>query len=247
MGSTIEVARLFGANLRRIRKRADLSQEEVGWLASLHRTEVGLLERGERTPRIDTLVKLAGGLEVRPRRTSRRNGLASGAHCGREVLACARLGWRRELRGEAVDSGAATAASHRSPSRRIKRCGESCWSSANTRCCSRFPQLPASRARTRTIPSVALRSLVPSGLVGRLVGMQPVFDHRSVKDRLGLRPHRRGYALRRVVRRKMAREGRQGLTPAYTAYRGLGSDLDGRRTGGENLSRQGAKARYPAN
>jgi transcriptional regulator with XRE-family HTH domain len=66
MGSTIEVARLFGANLRRIRKRADLSQEEVGWLASLHRTEVGLLERGERTPRIDTLVKLAGGLEVRP-------------------------------------------------------------------------------------------------------------------------------------------------------------------------------------
>jgi transcriptional regulator with XRE-family HTH domain len=66
MGSTIEVARLFGANLRRERKRAELSQEEVGWLASLHRTEVGLLERGERTPRIDTLLKLAGGLELRP-------------------------------------------------------------------------------------------------------------------------------------------------------------------------------------
>jgi hypothetical protein len=32
---------------------------------------------------------------------------------------------------------------------------------------------------------------------------------------------------------KMAREGRQGLTPAYTAYRGLGSDSDGRRTGGK--------------
>jgi transcriptional regulator with XRE-family HTH domain len=61
-----EIARLFGANLRRARKRADLSQEEVGWLASLHRTEVGLVERGERLPRIDTLVKLAGGLEVRP-------------------------------------------------------------------------------------------------------------------------------------------------------------------------------------
>jgi len=45
----------------------------------------------------------------------------------------------------------------------------------------------------------------------------------------------------------MAREGRQGLTPAYTAYRGLGSDSDGRWTGGKILSRQGAKARYPAN
>jgi transcriptional regulator with XRE-family HTH domain len=66
MGSTIEVAHTFGANLRRARRRADLSQEEVGWLASLHRTEVGLLERGERTPRIDTLIKVAGGLEVRP-------------------------------------------------------------------------------------------------------------------------------------------------------------------------------------
>jgi len=66
VGSSIEVARRFGANLRRERRRADLSQEEVGLLASLHRTEVGLAERGERTPRIDTLVKLAAALEVPP-------------------------------------------------------------------------------------------------------------------------------------------------------------------------------------
>lgn len=65
MDGSIEVARHFGANLRRARKRADLSQEEVGFLSSLHRTEVGLLERGARVPRIDTLVKLAGALGVR--------------------------------------------------------------------------------------------------------------------------------------------------------------------------------------
>ena len=65
MRETSEVARRFGANLRRIRERADLSQEEVGLRSSLHRTEVGLLERGERTPRIDTLVKLAAGIGVR--------------------------------------------------------------------------------------------------------------------------------------------------------------------------------------
>jgi transcriptional regulator with XRE-family HTH domain len=33
-------------------------------MASLHRTEVGTLERGERIPRIDTVVKLATVLEI---------------------------------------------------------------------------------------------------------------------------------------------------------------------------------------
>ena len=61
-----QVARRFGENLRRARKGAGLSQEELGVRASLHRTEIGLLERGERIPRIDTLVKLAARLGVRP-------------------------------------------------------------------------------------------------------------------------------------------------------------------------------------
>jgi transcriptional regulator with XRE-family HTH domain len=65
MEAGLSVARQFGENLRRERKRADLSQEEVGFRASLHRTEVGLLERGARVPRIDTLIKLASVLGVR--------------------------------------------------------------------------------------------------------------------------------------------------------------------------------------
>lgn len=60
----IDVARQFAANLRQARKRSGLSQEEVGWLASLHRTEIGLLETGARTPRIDTLVKIAAAVDV---------------------------------------------------------------------------------------------------------------------------------------------------------------------------------------
>jgi transcriptional regulator with XRE-family HTH domain len=64
MGSDREVARLFGQNLCKARKQASLSQEEVGIRASLHRTEIGLLERGERVPRIDTAVKLAGAVGV---------------------------------------------------------------------------------------------------------------------------------------------------------------------------------------
>lgn len=65
MEAGMTVARQFGENLRVVRRQAGLSQEEVGFRASLHRTEVGLLERGARVPRIDTLVKLASALGVR--------------------------------------------------------------------------------------------------------------------------------------------------------------------------------------
>lgn len=62
----MSIAERFGANLRRCRRQAGLSQEAVGLRAALHRTEIGLLERGERTPRIDTTVKLAGAVGVAP-------------------------------------------------------------------------------------------------------------------------------------------------------------------------------------
>jgi transcriptional regulator with XRE-family HTH domain len=61
-----EVARQFGANLVRLRKRAGISQEELGFRSDLHRTEVGMLERGIRLPRIDTLLKVAGALGLEP-------------------------------------------------------------------------------------------------------------------------------------------------------------------------------------
>jgi transcriptional regulator with XRE-family HTH domain len=60
----MDIAARFGDNLARCRKGADLSQDELSILASLHRTEVSQLERGLRLPRIDTLVKLKCSLEV---------------------------------------------------------------------------------------------------------------------------------------------------------------------------------------
>jgi transcriptional regulator with XRE-family HTH domain len=60
----IDIAAQFGDNLARCRKRAGLSQEELSYLASLHRTEVSQVERGLRLCRIDTLVKLTCSLEV---------------------------------------------------------------------------------------------------------------------------------------------------------------------------------------
>jgi len=62
----VNVGQSFGANLVAARKRAGLSQEALGFRASLHRTEVGLLERGATVPRIDTLIKLASALNLPP-------------------------------------------------------------------------------------------------------------------------------------------------------------------------------------
>jgi transcriptional regulator with XRE-family HTH domain len=58
------IAERFGANLARCRRAADLSQDDLGFRASLHRTEISKLERGLRLPRIDTLLKLAGALRI---------------------------------------------------------------------------------------------------------------------------------------------------------------------------------------
>jgi transcriptional regulator with XRE-family HTH domain len=59
-------AERFAANLRRLRKDAGFSQEELGFRAQIHRTQVALMETGERLPRFETLIKLAGALEVSP-------------------------------------------------------------------------------------------------------------------------------------------------------------------------------------
>jgi transcriptional regulator with XRE-family HTH domain len=62
----VDVAARFAENLTRCRKRAGMSQEDLGFGASLHRTEISQLERGLRVARIDTLVKLAGTLSISP-------------------------------------------------------------------------------------------------------------------------------------------------------------------------------------
>lgn len=62
----MSVAKRFGVNLERYRREAGLTQEEVSHMAGLHRTEISQLERGGRTPRIDTLVKLAATVKARP-------------------------------------------------------------------------------------------------------------------------------------------------------------------------------------
>ncbi len=63
----VERARLlkvFGENLRALRKHRNLAQEGLAEVANLHRNEIGVIERGECAPNLLTLLILADALEV---------------------------------------------------------------------------------------------------------------------------------------------------------------------------------------
>jgi transcriptional regulator with XRE-family HTH domain len=58
------VRKQFAENLRTHRTRAGLSQEALAELCDLHRTEISLLERSKRSPRLETIVILSRGLQL---------------------------------------------------------------------------------------------------------------------------------------------------------------------------------------
>jgi transcriptional regulator with XRE-family HTH domain len=76
----------FAANLRHARDAAGISQEELAERCEIHRTEVSLLERGGREPRLGTMVKLAVALGTTP-----------------EAL-CAGIGWDPKARDYKIDT-----------------------------------------------------------------------------------------------------------------------------------------------
>ena len=59
-----QVARVPGRRVRRRRHFIDLPQEALAERAGIHRTQISLLEKGERMPLTVTLIKLAAALEV---------------------------------------------------------------------------------------------------------------------------------------------------------------------------------------
>jgi transcriptional regulator with XRE-family HTH domain len=62
----VEPVEQFARNVREARAHRGLSQEALGDAADLHRTEISLIERALREPRLATIVKLARALRVRP-------------------------------------------------------------------------------------------------------------------------------------------------------------------------------------
>jgi transcriptional regulator with XRE-family HTH domain len=60
----MDVSERFGENLLRIRQARKLSQENLADRAGIHRTQISLLESGRRQPLLETVVRLAGALDV---------------------------------------------------------------------------------------------------------------------------------------------------------------------------------------
>ena len=60
----VALDRTFGANLRKCRKAAGFTQEQLAHLAGLHPTYISLLERGERNPGYEITMKLIGALGI---------------------------------------------------------------------------------------------------------------------------------------------------------------------------------------
>ena len=54
----------FGIRMRELRARYDISQEELALKSELNRTYIGDIERGEKTPSLITLSKIANGLGI---------------------------------------------------------------------------------------------------------------------------------------------------------------------------------------
>ena len=60
----MELRRIVAQNLRRLRQDRGLSQEELAGQAGLNRNYVGMIEREENSPTVDTLEVLAKVLKV---------------------------------------------------------------------------------------------------------------------------------------------------------------------------------------
>ena len=62
----VSIPTAFGEIIRDLRTKRGLSQEDLADLSGLHRNAVGLLERGERTPSVETLFALGHELGIKP-------------------------------------------------------------------------------------------------------------------------------------------------------------------------------------
>ncbi|MBA4192689.1 MAG: XRE family transcriptional regulator [Planctomycetaceae bacterium] len=68
----MELRRIVAQNLRRLRQDRGLSQEELADRAGLNRNYVGMVEREENAPTVDTLEALAKALKVEAARLLER-------------------------------------------------------------------------------------------------------------------------------------------------------------------------------
>ncbi len=59
-----ELSLNFGKIIREFRKEKGISQEELAFRSNLHRTYIGMIERGEKNITLENIEKLSKGLDV---------------------------------------------------------------------------------------------------------------------------------------------------------------------------------------
>jgi transcriptional regulator with XRE-family HTH domain len=62
----MDVVEVLGANVRRYRKLAGISQEELSHRTGIKRSYISDLERGTRNPSVRALGRLAAALKIEP-------------------------------------------------------------------------------------------------------------------------------------------------------------------------------------
>jgi transcriptional regulator with XRE-family HTH domain len=62
----MEYSLAFGVVLRRLRRGAGLTQEQLGFEADIRRTFVSLLELGQQQPTLTTIFKMSNALKTPP-------------------------------------------------------------------------------------------------------------------------------------------------------------------------------------
>lgn len=60
----MDARQLLGQRVKTIRQELGLSQEELAFRCGMHASHIGFLERGQRNPSLDTLERLALGLDI---------------------------------------------------------------------------------------------------------------------------------------------------------------------------------------
>lgn len=64
MGGVLDSGIAFGKVLRKLRIKAGLTQEQLGFSADLRRTYVSILELGQQQPSLTTIFKIANALNI---------------------------------------------------------------------------------------------------------------------------------------------------------------------------------------
>lgn len=59
-----KLSKNFGKIIRELRREKKISQEELGFRSNLHRTYIGMIERGEKNISLENIEKIAQGLNI---------------------------------------------------------------------------------------------------------------------------------------------------------------------------------------